>query len=124
MKRTLILVCLALAGSGCGGVSTADLVRQMQAGDASQRLEVIRELGRRGEPAEEVVPALAEALKDGNAFVRRDAATTLGRLGAAARPAVPALLVARRDRERSVRRAADAALKQIDPAATRSRVGH
>ncbi len=120
MRRGAITV-LALAAllSGCGRTrSTADWLAQLHASDSAARLHALKALGDRVAEAPEVVPALAEALRDPDAFVRREAARSLGRIGPEARPAVPALVIACQDRHPRVRKAAAEALRKIDPGAT------
>jgi HEAT repeat protein len=62
----------------------------------------------------DVVPALAQALKDREPQVRVHAAMSLGRLGAQAKEAIPALREALKDSHGDVRRNARLALKRID----------
>jgi HEAT repeat protein len=114
----LLIMSLLLLVSGCTGPrSTEDWLRQLKDSEVVKRREAIRELGARITEAEQVAPALVEALQDANSYVRHDAAVTLGKLGAAAKQGVPALMAALKDKERSVRKAAAQALKRIDPAA-------
>jgi HEAT repeat protein len=61
--------------------------------------------------APDVVPDLAECLKDTDADIRREAASALGRVGSDAMKAVPALAIALNDREAMVRRQAAIALE-------------
>jgi hypothetical protein len=61
----------------------------------------------------EVVPQIAEKLKDSNVEVRRYAALALGMIGKKAKAAVPGLLQALGDKEAKVRRNAAAALRAI-----------
>lgn len=116
MRWTVVPSLLMVLG-GCGRPSMEDWLRQLKEGDVVKKRQAIRELGSGSAEAEQVVPALVEALRDESAYVRRDAAAVLGKFGPEAMAAVPALLAARKDRERSVRKAADDALKKIDPAA-------
>jgi HEAT repeat protein len=102
--------------SGCAGAgSTEHWLAQLQAGEASVRLQAIKALGERKGEAAVVVPALVKSLKDDNAFVRRDAAQALGGMGRDAQPAVPGLLALLQDKNANVRRVAARAVKQIDP---------
>jgi HEAT repeat protein len=117
MQRRFALSLVLLLAAGCGGRSTENWLGQLKDPEVVKRRQAIRELGGRAADAEQVVPALAEALRDGNGYVRHDAATTLGKFGSAARPAVPTLVAALKDKERTVRTAAAAALKKIDPQA-------
>ena len=123
MKSLLPLVGLALLLTGCGR-STRDSIEQLHAPDASMRLHAVKELENRHGDTDQVVAALAAALKDSDAFVRRDAATALGKLGADAKEAAPALTTsATKDPNVQVRKAAAAALKQVDPdAAVRAKI--
>jgi HEAT repeat protein len=120
------LLGILLACTGCGKGSTAHWIGQLKAEDSRTRIQAIHTLQERKADAEEVVPALTEALNDENTYVRRDAARALGSFGAAAAGAIPTLQTARRDREPSVRKAAGIALGRIDPqfaAPTRPREG-
>jgi HEAT repeat protein len=66
------------------------------------REEAAEALGRIGEPAADIVPALIAALKDDNAVVRQQAAQALGWIGPPARAATPALLAALKDDKEKV----------------------
>jgi hypothetical protein len=79
--------------------------------DPAVRLEAVVRAGIEG--SAELVPKLADRLRDADPFVRALAATALGKMKA--REASPALLVLIRDREKMVRRAAAWALvKALD----------
>lgn len=109
------LLLIGLLACGCGKGSTSHWLEQLKASEPLRRIEAVHTLQERKEDADQVVPALTEALQDENTYVRRDAARALGSFGAAANSAIPALRAARRDREPSVRKAADIALSRIDP---------
>jgi HEAT repeat protein len=116
MKRAYGLLVLGMLIAGCGKQkSTEELVVQARGPDESGRLQAVRALSAAPKKASQVVPTLAEALKDPNHYVRRDAARALRAFGPEAKEAVPQLLNAARDRESTVRRAAVNALKEIDP---------
>jgi HEAT repeat protein len=116
IRRTaaILTIVAAVAGAGCGGQRTPDLIAQARSADGSERIHAIRAMGDRPRDAEHVVPVLVELLNDQDAFIRRDAALSLGRLGTKAEPAAAALRVAARDRNDHVRRAATEALKKIE----------
>jgi HEAT repeat protein len=114
MRQILVLSVVVMA-VGCGPRSTGDWLQQLKEQDVVLRREAIRGLGTKTAEAEQVVPALIEALHDENGYVRHDAATTLGKFGSEAQPAVPNLVVALKDKDRNVRTAAGGALKKIDP---------
>jgi len=115
MKNLLLAIVFVVLATGCGR-STSDLIGQLHATDATERLHAAKMMGDRPRDADQFVPALIDALKDQDAFVRRDAAHALAKFGAEAKPATTALsLAARQDKNLHVRQAAADALKQIDP---------
>src|SRR4029079_16691675 len=65
--------------------------------DIDLRARAAMALSKMGHGTKEVVPALAQALKDPEPLVRMNAAHALLRLGPDARPAAPALIEALRD---------------------------
>src|SRR5262249_47424957 len=68
-------------------------------------------------PAEGVVPALTDALKDKTPATRQLAASSLGSMGSPGKDAVPALVAALKDDQQLVRQAAVEALARMGPAA-------
>ena len=116
--RRLVIMSLAVLTLGCGSRSTDYWLQQLKDPDVVKRRQAIRELGSRTAEAEQVVPNLAEALRDENEYVRHDSAIVLANFGADAQPAVPALIAALEDKDRNVRRAAEATLKRIAPETT------
>jgi HEAT repeat protein len=68
-----------------------------QAWGSDARIRIAALLARIGEPQEEIVPALIDALRGDAASLRWGAAIALGELGEAARPALPDLLAVVRD---------------------------
>jgi HEAT repeat protein len=80
---------------------------------APLREEAAGALGPIGEPAGEVVAALAEALKDEKEKVRYRAAEALGWIGLAARKATPALIAALKDEDVKVAEMACLALARL-----------
>ena len=79
------------------------------------RLIAVRLLPQRKGDAEQVIPALGEALKDKESDIRLSAAIGLGYLGDQAKETIPALQAAQKDRDARVREAAGIALSRIDP---------
>ena len=116
MRKFGGIVFLLLLAAGCGKGSTADWIAKLKSPEPLTRMQAVHTLLERKGEAEQVVPALVEALQDENVYVRRDAARALGAFGTEAPSAVPALQAAQRDREASVRSAAAAGLERIDPA--------
>ncbi len=110
-----VILLAVLFVAGCGKGSTADWIAKLKSPEPLTRIQAVHTLLERKGEAEQVVPALIEALQDENVYVRRDAARALGSFGEQAKPAVPALQTAQRDREASVRSAAAVALERIDP---------
>jgi vesicle coat complex subunit len=111
----VFLVCL-LAGVGCGKKkSTGEMIDDLKAPQEEKRIVAVRTLSQRQGEADQVVPALIQALKDKHADVRWNAAIGLGSFGEQAREAIPALQEARNDRDTRVREAARIALSRIDP---------
>lgn len=104
-----------LFAAGCGKRSTADWIAKLKSPEPLTRIQAVHTLLERKGEAEQVVPALIEALQDENVYVRRDAARALGAFGEQAKSAIPALQAAQRDQEASVRSAAATALERIDP---------
>ena len=114
--KAILFVCL-LACAGCGtSKSTDELIGDLKSGQEKDRIVAIRTLPQRKGDATQVVPALAESLRDQESDVRWSAAIGLGYFGEQARDAIPALQAARRDRDARVREAAGVALSRIDPA--------
>jgi HEAT repeat protein len=115
MRKFRNHVLILLLAAGCGKGSTSDWIAKLKAPQSMTRIQAIHTLLERKSEAEQVVPALIEALQDENVYVRRDAARALGSFGEQAKPAIPALQAALKDRESSVRSAAAASLARIDP---------
>ena len=114
----VLWLCL-LACGGCGKKkSTAELIADLKGTQERDRLIAVRLLPQHKGDADQVVPALIEALKNNQegADVRASAAIGLGYFGEQAKDAVPALQAAQRDRDGRVREAAAVALSRIDPA--------
>jgi HEAT repeat protein len=109
--------CLVLMIVGCGAPATDTWLLQLKDGDVVMRRQAIRELAARPADAEQVIPALIEALGDNNGYVRHDAALALGKFGGQASEAVPTLLAALQDKTTNVRAAAERSLKKIDTSA-------
>jgi HEAT repeat protein len=114
--RLVLLLCL-LACAGCGKKkkSTAELIADLKSSDDGERIKAVRLLPQQKGDADQVVPALIEALKDRESDVRWSAAIGLGSFGEQARDAVAALQEAQHDRDARVREAAGVALSRIDP---------
>ena len=118
MRRRLssLLILLALVGSGCSREkSTAELIADLKSSEEKDRLIAVRLLPQRKGDADQVIPALGEALKDKESDIRLSAAIGLGYFGDQAKETVPALQTAQRDRDARVREAAGVALSRIDP---------
>ena len=79
------------------------------------RLIAVRLLPQRKGDADQVIPALGEALKDKESDIRLSAAIGLGYFGEQAKETIPALQAAQKDRDARVREAAGIALSRIDP---------
>jgi hypothetical protein len=115
--RTPFVLLLCLLACGCGKKkSTAELIADLKAPGERERVIAVRTLPQRKGDADQVVPALTEALKDKDGDIRWSAAIGLGYFGEQAKGAVPALQAAQRDRDARVREAAAVALSRIDPA--------
>jgi HEAT repeat protein len=99
-------VLIRMGPRGTGAVPALIEVLQRRNAVPGVREEVAEALGRIGEPAAAIVPALIAALKDDNAMVRQKAAESLGWIGAPARAATPALLVTLKDDKEKVAGAA------------------
>lgn len=99
----------------------AEILQLLKDNAPFTRLEAAEALGRRGDDAKDVVPALVAVVKqDKDLFVRRGAAVALGELGPRAKDAVPelvALLLQNQfnEIERVIGREASVALARIDP---------
>jgi len=118
MRRRLssLLILLALVGSGCSREkSTAELIADLKSSEEKDRLIAVRLLPQRKGDADQVIPALGEALKDKESDIRLSAAIGLGYLGDQAKETIPALQAAQKDRDARVREAAGIALSRIDP---------
>src|SRR5438105_3692013 len=96
LHRLVLLIVLCAAG--CGKKSTEELIDNLKAPEALTRLKAVRTLPQRLKDAEQVVPALMEALRDEATEVRKSAAFALGAFGERAREAIPALQTALHDR--------------------------
>jgi HEAT repeat protein len=108
---------LCLLACGCGKKkSTAELIADLNGPSEKERLVAVRLLPQHKADAAQVIPALADALKQKDADIRLSAAVGLGYFGEQAKDAVPALQAAQRDRDARVREAAAVALSRIDPA--------
>lgn len=91
------------------GLTTAELIEELQEGDCETRQGAAEGLGRAGSDAEEAVRALGDALRhDGVAEVRRAAARSLGKIDSQEK--LPALLAALDEIHEEVRASAIAAL--------------
>jgi HEAT repeat protein len=113
--RFLPLICL-LATVGCGSKkSTTQLIADLKSADEKDRLVAVRLLADRKGEADQVVPALTEALQDKESDVRLSAAIGLGYFGERAKESVPALQAALHDRDARVREAAVHAIARISP---------
>jgi HEAT repeat protein len=118
-RTCLVLLLCLLACGGCRKKkSTAELIADLKGPEERDRLIAVRLLPQHKGDADQVVPALIEALKNNRegADVRASAAIGLGYFGEQARGAIPALQAAQRDRDGRVREAAAVALSRIDPA--------
>ena len=118
MRRRLssLLILLALVGSGCSREkSTAELIADLKSSEEKDRLIAVRLLPQRKGDADQVIPALGEALKDKESDIRLSAAIGLGYFGEQAKETIPALQTAQKDRDARVREAAGVALSRIDP---------
>src|SRR3954471_18509849 len=109
-RTCLLLLGLLCCGCGKREKSTAELLGDLKGSDQRDRLVAVRLLPERQQDAEQVVPALTEALKDKAVDIRLSAAIGLGAFGERAKEAVPALQTATKDPDRRVREAADHAI--------------
>jgi HEAT repeat protein len=113
--RYLLLICL-LAAVGCSSKkSTTQLIADLKSADEKDRLVAVRLLADRKGDADQVVPALTEALQDKESDIRLSAAIGLGYFGEKAKESVPALQAALHDRDPRVREAAGHAIARISP---------
>jgi len=116
VRACLVLLLCLLAPVGCKKTkSTEELINDLKSPEERERIIAVRLLPERKADADQVVPALIEALKDRTEDVRWNAAIGLGYFGEQARDAIPALQEAQRDRDARVREAAGVALSRIDP---------
>ncbi|MDB5312684.1 MAG: hypothetical protein JWO38_6886 [Gemmataceae bacterium] len=117
LRTCLVLVLGLVACAGCGKQpkSTPELLSDLKGSQEKDRVIAVRTLPERKGDADQVVPALIEALKDKGADVRWSAAIGLGTFGDQARDAIPALQAAQHDRDARVREAVGKALFRIDP---------
>lgn len=90
-----------------------ELVRMLEAGDASERLAAARAVPFVGDGAARAVPGLTRALGDTDTMLREEAAEALGAIGAPSKPAVPALLGLLNDPDQRVRSEVEEALRKI-----------
>lgn len=97
------------------GQPTRFWLTQLQSSDVSFRVVATQALEQIGPKDEQVIPALAEMLKDPSKEVRRAAAFALRSLGLQAKAAVPSLLLALKDQDHLVRINAACALGSIQP---------
>jgi len=113
--RSILVFCM-LTAVGCGSKkSTAQLIADLKSGDEKERLVAVRLLADRKGEADQVVPALTEALQDKDSDIRLSAAIGLGYFGDKSKDSVPALQAALHDRDPRVREAAGHAIARISP---------
>lgn len=112
---SVLPLCLAVCGGCSKSKSTDELIADLKAGHARDRIIAVRLLPQRKADAAKVVPAMIESLKDQDEDVRLSAAIGLGSFGEEAKAAIPDLQAAQRDHDVRVRRAAGVALSRIDP---------
>lgn len=113
--RYLTLICL-LAAVGCSSKkSTTQLIADLKSADEKDRLVAVRLLADRKGEADQVVPALTEALRDKESDIRLSAAIGLGYFGEKAKDAIPALQATQKDHDPRVREAASVAISRISP---------
>jgi HEAT repeat protein len=110
----IVLLCSLVCG-GCGQKSTDELIGDLNSPIEKDRIIAARLLPQRKGDAEQVVPALIQALKAKESDVRWSAAIGLGNFGKQAKDAISALQESQRDRDARVREAAGVALSRIDP---------
>ncbi len=117
-RKYLTPVFCLLAVGGCSKEkSTAQLLADLQASQARDRVIAVRLLPLRQEDAAQIIPALVDALKDEEADVRMGAAWGLGTFGEQAKDATAALQqIARNDPDMRNRKAAIIALERIGAA--------
>jgi HEAT repeat protein len=116
--KSLLLFALALLLAGCSkaktGVSVPELLETLKEDkDPKMRYWAARQLGSHGAKAEQVVPALSEALKDPDSTVRIGSVYALAEIGPAAKAAIPALEAALKDPNKEVQKGAAYALQKI-----------
>jgi HEAT repeat protein len=108
---------------GFGAQAVPVLIRAVEKGSASVRLEAIRALAQIQPPAPETITTLSQAMRDTDPAIQRAAAAALGDLGA-----VSVLAQALKDPDKDVRRNAVRPLRRVvirdrsssDPAATKA----
>jgi HEAT repeat protein len=121
MRRSVVVVLVILAASGCGqappltthGKPVGHWVEALKGPDVKARKKAVMALGHVGTADPAALPALIEALKDRDAAVRAEAALALLNLGPAAKDAIPALEEATKDRDAKVRGYATKALERV-----------
>jgi HEAT repeat protein len=113
-NRSLLLLCVLACGCG-QSKSTTDLIGDLKSGGDREKLVAVRLLQQKKGDAAQVVPALAQCLKDKDSDIRWSAAIGLGYFGEQARDAIAELKTAQRDSDARVREAAGVALFRIDP---------
>ena len=94
-------------------LSIHQLLDALEHGTTTERFTVLWELTRRGEAAEEAIPAVAKKLRDRLPATRAEAARTLARLGPAAQSVTASLLDALNDSDLEARECSAFALGQL-----------
>lgn len=111
----LALGCLCLWTAGCGGPSTAELIRQLGDADPVVRRAAVEALAEQTGKGERVVAALTTAVGDADPSVRVIAITALGEAGADS--SLAALEQALENPIETTRVVAALAIQKIDPQA-------
>ena len=90
-KCSVFLVCMLACGGCSKKKSTGELLDDLKGPLERDRLIAVRLLPQRQEDADQIIPALIEALKDEGDDIRMAAAWGLGSFGEQAKDAIPAL---------------------------------
>ncbi len=94
--------------------SLPDLIDMLQSGSSPRfRARIADELGRRGDEAAQVIPALSAALNDSSPLVRASAALAVGNIGGDSVGLQPRLTVLLQDKNPDVKMSAEIALSRL-----------